>query len=414
MPLRTREQVIFAVDIGSTKIAAAAARVGGGAPELLGTTTTTTRGMRGGSVVDLVEVSQAVRQAVGELGVQTNLQPTRAVVSVNARGMKGFNSIGHLNLGPAEMPVTDEHVRKCQEAARKVALSANLEPLHYAVRRILVDGQLDVDNPRGMIGSKLEVSLHILTLPRAQIAHFTKAANGAGLSVSQLVVQPLAAAEAALLDEEREFGAVLLDVGASASSVLVFQKGKIQHGLSVPIGGDSFTRDLVVGLRTTLTEAERIKCSYGSTEPASNAAQEVIEVQGTGSAPPRRVTPDLLAEIVRPRAEELLELVRDELWASGFESSHFAALVLTGGGAQLHGFVSAAERTFDIPARLGAPRWPGGWPAGLSTPAYAALAGLLLRAAQPERVDDAPGPEIGSGRWTRAANRVRGWFQDMI
>lgn len=419
MTFRKKKDVFVSVlDLGSTKTAACLCRLRGGHQlELLGLGVAPSMGVRNGNVVDLEEASLAIRTAVEKAEKDSGARLGKSLVGINGRGLKSFNSRGSVSLGGSPLPITNAHVTKCVDAARNISLAGSQQPVHDVIRHCIVDDELEVDNPIGMVGTRLEVGLHIMTLPRTQAVHFTKAVNHAGIHVSRLVVQPLAGADSALKPEEKEFGSLLVEVGACATSGVVFQKGKIQHSFSIPVGGEHFTRDIVTGLRTTLKEAEHVKCESGVIESRTVEPDETLEIVGAGSGRSRRVARQVLAEILQPRSQEILEYIRGELRLAGYESAQMSSAVFCGGGAMLNQFVNFAENFLDIPCRLGHPAVPEGWPESLSTPAYAGLVGLVLRARIAQAQRDLPYADRlagGEGILNKTSGRFRSWFQEFL
>ena len=418
MALKKKETCFSVLDIGSTKICAGISRLTEGMElELLGIGVVASRGIRNGGIVDLEEMRVAIRDAADETEKTAQASMGRLYLSINSRGLKSYNSSGSLQMGASPVPITQTHFQKCVDAASSVNIANTLEPLHTIVRHCLVDENMEVDNPLGMEGKRLEVGLHILALPKSQLTHFTKATNQAGLSVEKIVLQTLASADGVLNPEDKEFGTIFVEIGACTTTGIVFQKGKIQHSFSIPAGGDHFTRDIIVGLRATLKEAEKIKCQYGTLDPQSDPNQETFEIRGAGSGRPRRIAPQILTEIIQPRAEEILEYVRNEVTLAGFDSSQFACCVFSGGGAQLRQFVPLAEKVLDLPCRVGTTLVPEKWPAEFASPAYSCLMGLFQKArvsSTRKEMTVAERLTEGQGLAHRTSNRVKNWFQEIL
>jgi cell division protein FtsA len=238
-----------------------------------------------------------------------------------------------------------------------------------------------------MVGVKLEVNVHVVTASAAATQNIVTAVNRAGVIVTDTALEPLAAADAILTPDERELGCCVLDMGGGTTELAVFGGGVIRHSAAVPVGGDHFTNDLAVGLRTPIPEAERIKRAFGCVWRPLLGEERGIEIASVGDRPPRTVCPRMLHDILEPRAQELLLLVRDELQHAGLDAVIPAGLVLAGGGARLTGLVELAESLFGLPARLAVPQGLEGMPEGLSQPEYATVAGLLLYGAQARRVE---------------------------
>ena len=418
MALSKKDRLIGALDAGSTRVYAGIARLeSDGSMALLGFGAAPARGTRNGLIVDLDEVSGSIRAAIQDAEQSAQTDVNRVFMGINSRGLKSFNSNGTLIMGSNAVPINTAHFQKCVDAASNVSLAQTLEKLHTIVRQCLVDESLEVDNPLGMEGKRLEVGLHILALPKTQITHFTKAVNQAGLSVEKMTLQSLTAAEAVLTPEEKEFGAIFLDFGACTTTGLLYQRGKIQHSFSVPVGGDHITRDIIVGLRTTLKEAERIKCQHGTLNPQAGEDVGPFEIQGSGTGRIRQIAPQIVTESIQPRIEEILEMARTEITMAGFEPGQFAGCVVAGGGASLRELAGLTERALDVPTRSGEPVLPEGWPEEFRSPAYASLVGLFQKAQsaltrRESSLDDRLADRrIGIGRTT---HRVKNWIQELF
>jgi cell division protein FtsA len=237
----------------------------------------------------------------------------------------------------------------------------------------------------GMVGQKLEVNAHIVTASAAATQNIVTAVNRAGVMVSDTALETLAAADAVLTQDERELGCCLLDIGGGTTELIVFSGGVVRHTAALPVGGDHFTNDLAVGLRTPVPEAEKIKRQYGCAWHELITEDSGIEIASVGDRPPRTVFARMLNEIIEPRAQELLSLVCDELKRAGLDTLIPAGLVLAGGGANLSGLVELAEHMFSLPVRIAIPRGLEGMPESISRPEYATAVGLLLYGAHARR-----------------------------
>jgi cell division protein FtsA len=237
-----------------------------------------------------------------------------------------------------------------------------------------------------MVGQRLEVNVHIVTASAAATQNIVTAVNRAGVVVSETALEPLAAAEAVLTQDEREMGCCLLNIGGGTAELIVYSGGVVRHTAAMPVGGDHFTNDLAVGLRTPIPEAEKIKRRHGCAWRELLGEDRPIEIASVGDRPPRTVFARMLNEIIEPRAQELLSLVRDELQRAGLDAMIPAGLILSGGGAHLRGLVELAEHLFSLPVRIAAPCGLDGLPDELSQPEYATAVGLLLYGAHARRM----------------------------
>jgi cell division protein FtsA len=204
-----------------------------------------------------------------------------------------------------------------------------------------------------MIGTRLEVNVHIVTSSTTAAQNTITAVNRSGLLVGDTVLEPIAVGEAILTEDEKELGCVLVDIGGGKTNLAIYHHGAVRHSVVVPLGGELFTSDIAVGLRTSIPEAERLKREQGCALSSMAQNDEVFEVAGMGSRQPRAIAQTVLSDIIQPRAEEIVHLVRNEIRNSGYERQTGAGVVLVGGGAMLRGLVELAEEILDLPVRIG-------------------------------------------------------------
>jgi cell division protein FtsA len=246
------------------------------------------------------------------------------------------------------------------------------EPQDY-----VLDSQEGIRNPVGMSGARLEANVHLITGSSTALRNVVTAANLAGIKVLDTVYEPFASAAACLTADERELGVALVDIGGGSTDMIVYSQGSVRHTASIPVGGEHFTNDIAVGLRTTIPEAERVKRSWAERE-FDNTPGGALEVPSVGERPARVVSYAILDEIIQPRTLELLELIHDELERSGQIRQLGAGLILVGGGAMQGGLVSLAEQTLGLPVRLGRCTGLENMGESLAGPEYATLIGLVV------------------------------------
>src|SRR4029077_6667346 len=308
-----------------------------------------------------------------------------ALIGVAGGHVRGVNSRGGITLGQRPRDIQREDVRRAVEAARNVTLPEDREVLHVLPQEFFLDAQDNIRDPLGMVGQRLEANVHIVTASATATQNIVTAVNRAGVVVIDTVLEPLASAEASLTQDERELGCCLLDIGGGTTELIAFAGGVVRHSAAVPVGGDHFTNDLAVGLRTPIPEAEKIKREHGCAWSEVLGEDTPLEIASVGDRPPRTVFARMLCDIVEPRAQELLTLVRDELRRAGLDSQIPAGLVLSGGTAHLRGLVELAEQMFTLPVRIGAPRGLPGLPDQFAQPEYSTSVGLLLYGARARR-----------------------------
>jgi cell division protein FtsA len=262
-----------------------------------------------------------------------------------------------------------------------------------------------------MTGARLEVNVHIVTGATSSTQNIIACVNRAGVAVQDTVIEQLAASESVLTPDEKELGVALVDVGGGTADVAIWERGSLWHTGVIAVGGDHFTNDIAVGLRTPIPDAEKVKRKNGCALSSMVDEDETIEVASVGGRKPRLMARRILSEILQPRAEEIFHLVWDEIRRAGYEKSLNSGIVLTGGGAILEGMPEIAEQIFDLPIRRGSPAGIGGLADHVSSPTFATPVGLALYAHR----NRAPGPVDGSS-WalTKVAGRLRGIFKEFF
>ena len=373
----TNPNLVCLIDIGSSKTVAVIAEKTDGGLRYRGHGLAESRGTKKGAIVDLDKAAQCVHHAMDRAELVCGASVDRTLVTIGGSQVKGINSRGGIALGSRPREIGRDDVRQAVERARAVVIPADRELLHILPQEYIIDGEGGMREPLGMTGTRLEVSIHMVTASQTGTQSAVTATNRAGIQVDDTVFEGLAAAESVLRSDEREVGVALLDIGAGSTEIIAYFEGSVAHTGVVPIGGDHFTNDIAVGLRTPLADAEKIKRTFGHAVVTDIPESNEIEVPGN-SGGSRMMQQRLLAEIIEPRARELFEYVRENLRQGGILEALGAGIVITGGGARLHGLLSVADSVVRVPARLGSPMGMANLPAHLAEPEYAvALGGLM-------------------------------------
>jgi len=383
--LAKRDKYIVGLDIGSTKTCALLAEVDNEQLRFLALGAAESKGLRKGLIVNLDATVSSIRRAVEEAEGVANIPIESAVIGVAGSHVRGVNSRGGVSLGPRARDIERDDVRRAIDAARNVSLPADREVLHVLPHEFIVDAQDGIRDPIGMVGQRLEANVHIVTSSIAATQNLVTAANKAGLLIDDTALEPLASAEACLTQDERDLGCCLLDIGGGTTEVIVYGGGVVRHTSAVAIGGDHFTNDLAVGLRTPIPEAEKIKHRHGCAAAHLLHSDGAIEIASVGDRPPRTIFARNLTEIIEPRAQELLTFIADDLRRAGLDSQIPAGIVMTGGGARLRGLIEIAEDGFHLPVRLAEPRGILDLPEQVAQPEYSTVIGLALYAAKARR-----------------------------
>jgi cell division protein FtsA len=380
--LAKKDRYLVGLDIGSTKTCALLAEMENEQVRFLALGAAESKGLRKGLIVNLDSTVSSIRRAVEEVEGVANVPVESAVIGVAGSHVRGVNSRGAIPLGPRARDIERDDVRRAIDTARNIALPEDREVLHVLPHEFIVDAQDGIRDPVGMVGQRLEANVHIVTSSIAATQNLVTAANRAGILINDTVLEPLASAEACLTQDERDLGCCLMDIGGGTTEMIVYGGGVVRHTGAVAIGGDHFTNDLAVGLRTPIPEAERIKRHHGCAAAHLLHNDGAIEIAGVGDRPPRTVFSRMLTEIIEPRALELLTLIGEDLRRAGLDQQIPAGFVMAGGGARLDGLLELAEEGFHLPARIAEPRGMLELPEQVTQPEYATAVGLVLYAAK--------------------------------
>ncbi|MBU0482471.1 MAG: cell division protein FtsA [Proteobacteria bacterium] len=402
-----RGEIIAGLDIGTTKICAVVAEVIDNRVDVVGVGIHPSIGLRRGVVVNIESTVESIKRAVDDAEKMAGCQISSVYAGIAGSHIKGFNSRGLVPIRQGE--VTQEDIDRVVDAASAVHIPTDQEVLHILPQEFMVDDQDGIQYPLGMTGVRLEADVHIVTGQVAAVQNIVKCCNRAGLEVCDVVLEPLASAEAVLTREEMELGIGLLDIGGGTSDLAIFTDGTIKHSFVLGLGGHNLTNDLSIGLRTPLKEAGILKEKYGSALASLIDKDQVIEVPSVGGRDSRRISRRVMGEILEPRVEEMLSLIKDQLKDSSYHDKINAGLVMTGGTSLLANMVDLAEQIFDLPVRIGYPKKVGGMADMVSTPQYATSLGLIFFAMKNESSQRFKNNE--DGVFGRLAGRMRDWFR---
>ena len=388
-----QQNLLIALDIGSAKTFALVAEATEAGLRYRGHGIAESRGSRKGVIVDLDKAVSSIQRAVEQAEQSASVQVDRAVVSVGGTHIRGITSRSGMVLGSKPREIGREEVRQALDKARSVSLPPDRQVMHLLPQEFILDDQGAIRDPDGMLAAKLEAQVHMITAQGSVTQSVITAANRAGVEVSDTVYEGLVAGDCVLKSDERELGVVMCDIGAGTTELLVLFEGAVAHSGVVPIGGDHFTNDVAVGLRTPLAEAEKLKRSFGSAVVTMVPEGNEIEVPAVGDRTSRLVPQRFLAEIIEPRATELFEHVRDNLRQGGVLDLCAAGSVLTGGGALLASMPAIAEQTLRKPSRVGLPAPISKMPAQLGGPEYSVAIGTILYAHRGRLARNRPGDQ---------------------
>jgi len=350
-----KQDVIAGLDMGSGRVnCLLGAQEGDGRIRVLGGSSVPCRGLKGGVVINLVETASAVTQAVEEAEAAAKQSVSSVYLGVRGSHLQSFNNRGAFNIARTDKEITAEDVQSVVGNAKAIPLSSDREILHVLPQSFSLDRQRGVPHPVGMEGSLLEVEVHIVTASSAHLNNIIKTVGQAGFQVIEPVYGLLAAGDMLVTPEEKELGALLVDFGGQSISLGVYTEGSIRYSKELPIGSDFITRDLAVGLRTSLITAEKIKMEHGIAHPSLLNGDKDIEFRGVDGRTAQTIKTSTMMNIILPRVEEIFSLIEEELQASTYADVVVpGGCILTGGGSLMRGTIQAAEQILKMPVRLG-------------------------------------------------------------
>ena len=318
--MASNERYLVGLDVGTSKITAVVAEMmDNGGLEIIGIGVAEAQGIRRGAVVNLEAAVDSIKRAIEEAELMAGVEIDSVYLAVSGPHIKGFNSRGVIAVAGKNREVTRDDVRRAIDAAKAVALPNGREIVHVLPQDFVVDDQDGIGAPVGMTGARLEVNVHIITGSTTATQNVVACVNRAGMSVADAIIEQVAASEAVLTPDEKELGVALVDIGGGTTDVAIFERGSIWHTGVVGIGGDHFTNDIAVGLRTPIPDAEKLKRKCGCCLSSLVDEEETMEVASVGGRKPRVMSKRVLSEILQPRAEEIFHLVWDEIRRAGYE-----------------------------------------------------------------------------------------------
>lgn len=412
-----RADVVVGLDVGTTTVRVLVGQLPeepGERPQVIGVATEASSGLQRGVVTDVEETIRSVSAALDTAERMAGVPIDHATVSIGGAHLSSLNSRGVIAVSRADGEISEDDVARVIAAAQAISLPSNREILHVIPQHFIVDGQGGITDPRGMTGVRLEVDAHIIEGSAPFIRNLTKCVYQAGVTISDLVFAPLAAARAVLSKRQRELGVTLLDLGGGMTTLAVFEDNRLLHTAALPVGGMHVTNDIAIGLRSSIDVAERIKVEYGSAWPETVKKSQEIHLKNVSETEEDvAVSRRQVADIIEARFAEIFSLVNRQLRAIDRGGLLPAGVVLCGGGAKLPGVVDLAKKELRLPAQIGFPVSLASIVEQADDPAFAVATGLLLAAAEsrqsrersPLRALAAVGPTVA---------KLRGWFRTLL
>jgi cell division protein FtsA len=397
-----KERLIAGLDLGSSAIRLAVGQVSFMQDKrptinLIGAVEVESRGISKGGIMSLEDSVTAISSCLELAERQIGLPITDTHIALGGTMMKVLPSKGVIGVSRVDGEILEDDCHRVLESARSIVNPANNEILHTIATRFTVDGQEGIKDPVGMQGIRLEADVFIIQGLSSHVRNLTNAVIRTNVDVAGLVYAPIATAEAVLLPRQKELGVILLDIGATTTAIAVYEDGDLLHSTIIPIGSDHVTSDIAIGLRTSLEIAEICKRNYISAVPEVIDEDQMIDLADLGGPESELVSPRFMSEVAHARVEELFEKVEEELEKIERSGMLPAGVVLTGGGAKLHGIAEVAKATLRLPVSVsGVPDIATPLGEVAQDPAFSTAIGAMLWGFESEKGDE-PGWSGGGG-----------------
>ncbi|MFW5708714.1 MAG: cell division protein FtsA [Chloroflexota bacterium] len=406
-------ELVIGLDVGTHKICTIIGDVRQNDIFVVGVGIEPSRGMKKGVVTDLGQLSSAISASVHKAEKSSGYLVKRAFVSLAGSHITSLNSRGAVGI-VGQRGVSTEDLDRALDAARAIAIPHNREVLHVIPRSYSLDGQERVRSPLGMHGFRLEVEAHIITALTTNVANLEEAVAAAGVQVDRFILNPLAAGDVVLTDEEREAGVAVIDIGGGTTDLAIFIEGTVWHTAVLAVGGDHITNDITYLTHIPFDTAEAVKVQYGHAVARSVDPLEALLVEPFGEGMPTEIKRSDLAAIIEARVEEICELVHKEIKRSGYDGLLRAGAVLTGGASQLPGMREVAARMLKVPVRLARPEKLTGMADTLRNPSYSTSVGLLRLGLQMENVVNRVYDQNGTNPSFRIGQMLGSFFRRLL
>lgn len=373
----SQDDIIASVDVGSHKVSSVIARISGDRKiEIIGSGQVLSEGIRRGTIVNIQEASQSIERAVFEAEKMAGVEVSSLYIGLSGIYCDGVNTKSVVAVNNKEREITEFEVKRAIDSAAERVIPVNKEVIHVIPQQYTVDNQDGIKNPIGMNGTRLEVSLRIISANVTQLQNLIKAVSKANFEISDFILGVIAEGEILLTDEEKDLGVVLVDIGGGTTEVVGYINGNVWFNGAIPLGGIDITSDISAIFKTTFQQSEKIKKLYGCSLSSLVDENDTIEVEMVNKRNKTIKRIDL-ADVIEARVEEIFTEVRKLLESSGMYESATAGVVLTGGTSLLPGIVDLAESVFDLPCRIGFVEDVGGISDMVKNPIFSKSVGLV-------------------------------------
>lgn len=373
-----KREIIAGLDIGTTKVCLIVGQLRRDQSiEVIGLGTSPSRGLKRGMVVDIESTILSIEEAIKKAEFLTECEIDSVYIGIAGGHISSVNNKGIISLSKEDREIKQHHINQVLDEAQSINIAFDREIVHVLPREFVVDGCIGIKDPIGMSGLALEVEAHIITGVSTAIENVAKSVQKAGLNIKEIVLQPLASAEAVLTTAEKELGVILVDIGGGTTDIAIFSKGNIWHTAVIPVGGNHVTNDIAIGLRTSLAQAEELKIKYGQALSYFVDPREIIEVVSASEKEVKQVERAFLSEIIEARMQEIFGLVTMEIKKSGYKDYLAGGVVITGGSSLIPGLTELVKKRMGLSVRIGFPEKIYGLVENISSPVYATAVGLV-------------------------------------
>lgn len=382
------QEIIVGLDIGTTKICVIVGRKNDyGKIDILGMGRTSSEGVSRGIVTNIDKTVDSIRKAVQQASLRSDVEIKLVQAGIAGQHIKSIQHRSTIVRNNSEEEITTDDVRRLRDDVQKLVMQPGEEIIHIIPQEFIVDEEAGIKDPIGMAGVCLEGNFHIITGQITAAKNIYRCASKAGLNVGDLILEPIASSEAVLMDDEKEAGVALVDIGGGTTDIAIFQDGIIRHTAVIPLGGNIITEDIKTGCNVMNRQAEAMKVKFGSALADETKSNEIISIPGLKGREPKEISVKNLAYIIQARVEEIFEHVYYEIKSSGFSKKLIGGIVLTGGGAQLKHITQLVEYVTGLDTRIGYPteHLAKGMVDEVKSPMYATGIGLVLRAMKEPR-----------------------------
>ena len=378
-----KNNIITGIDVGTTKIVAAVAEKKDGTINIIGIGISNSDGLNKGIVIDIEKTVNSINKAILAAEEESNVDIDSAYVGITGENIKGINCSGAITisnsdyLNPAGDTIEEKDILKVLEHAQAINLSPDRKILHILSQNFKVDDKSGIKNPLGLSGHRLESKVHLVTIARNIEKDLITCLDKCGIEIEGFILEPLASSYSVLDTNERNLGTVLIDIGGGTSDIIIYHNNAILHTGAIPLGGESITKDIAYALETSLEQAEKIKCKYGTAKSALASKEENIIIIGTNGREDKKISQEELSIIIEARMNEIFNLCMNEINKSEYKGNFTFGVVLTGGGSRLKDINDLAREKFAMSVKIGIPDSVNGNPNVLNNPRYSTSIGII-------------------------------------